>query len=45
MESEYIHFLKEYSPYSNVVLKVDGTALNFERPAPFVNYPEIQTYS
>ena len=44
MESEYINFLKEYAPYSNAVLKVDGTALDFERPTPFSNYPEIITF-
>jgi len=44
MESEYIKFLKDYAPYSNVVLKVDGRDLAFENPTPFANYPEIITY-
>ena len=46
MESEYITFLKEYSPYSNVVLKAPRTQedIVFEDPKPFVSYPAIMTY-
>jgi len=45
MEGEYIKFLKDYAPYSNVVLKAEGQDIDFEKPAPFVKYPEIQMYS
>jgi len=45
MEGEYIKFLKEYAPYSNVVLKVDGQDLAFNNLTPFVKYPAILQYT
>ena len=45
MEGEYIKFLKDYAPYSNVVLQSDGRDLDFEKPTPFANYPAIEVYT
>ncbi len=46
VEVEYIQFLKEYAPYSNVVLKAPGTRTDLifskiDRETVFENYPEI----